>query len=117
MLHKTNFGNALDVEEEGSVNLTVEVFSNMSLTPEIHVFWSGPGGLPENAVVTYYVINGINYASLGFNNIVVADTANYSLTAMNECGSSILYVYIDVKGMYKLAYSGYISVVTHHLYL
>ena len=96
MLHKINFQNALDVEEGGSVNLTVEVFSNMSLTAEI--LWSGPGDLPENAVVTYYVINGINYTSLYFNNTVVADTGNYSLTVMNECGGSILYVYIDVRG-------------------
>ena len=99
MLDKTNFENALDVEEGGSVNLTVEVFSNMSLAAVIT--WSRLDGLPENAVVTYYVINGLNYTSLRLTNAAAVDTGNYSLTAINECGNSNLYVYIDVtKGIH-----------------
>ena len=96
MLRKTNFENRLDVEEGGSVNLTVEVFSNMSLTAEAS--WSRLGGLPENAVMTHYAFNGIKYTSLLLTDTITVNTGNYSLTVINECGSSNLYVYIIVRG-------------------
>lgn len=113
VLHKTNFENRLDVEEGGSVNLTVEVFSNMSAAPT-KILWSGPDGLPENTVLTHYVINGVVYISLTFTNAVANDTGNYSFIAINECGTSNLYVYIaiDMEGTHWLIVATYIPVVT-----
>lgn len=96
MLHKTNFENRLFVKEGESVNLTVEVFSNMSLAPAV-IRWSRLDGLPEDIVVTHYVINGVNYESLGFTNAVANDAGNYSLVAINDCGASDLNVHIAIS--------------------
>ena len=101
VLHKANFESVVEVEEGGSLNLTVEVFNNMSLK-FTDIIWSrlDDDPLPENAIVIDFVVNGINYTSLELFNLSFAnDSGNYSLTAINECGSSDLSVYVNVRGM------------------
>ena len=99
-MHKTNFEKFVEVEEGGSLNLTVEVFTNTSFTAEI--LWSKlDDPLPASAIVINFVVNGINYTSLELFNLSFAnDAGNYSLIAINECGISDLNIYIDVKGTY-----------------
>lgn len=100
ILHKANFFESfIEVEKGGSVNLTVEVFNNMSLS--IEITWSRlNGSLPRSTLVTNFVVNRTDYTSLRLFNLSFAnDTGYYSVTAINECGSSDLDVYINVTGM------------------
>ena len=100
VLHKANFENVVEVEEGGSLNLTVGIFTNMSIN-FTDIIWSKlDDPLPKNAIVIDFAVNGINYTSLELFNLSFAnDSGNYSLTAINECGSSDLSVIVNVRGM------------------
>lgn len=103
VLQRTNFEEVIKVKEGDSLNLTVEITSDLPLTGE--PTWSrSDEPLSSEAVVRNFVVNKHNYTSLGLSNLSFAnDSGNYSLTVKNLCGKSSLTVYIDVTGNIELA--------------
>ena len=102
VLQRTNFEEIVKVKEGDSLNLTVEITSDLPLTGE--PTWSSlDEPLSSEAVVRNFVVNKHNYTSLGLSGVSFAnDSGNYSLTAKNFCGKSSLTAYVDVKGNIEL---------------
>ena len=97
-LKEINFDEIMIQIEGESVNLTVEVITNLSLTAD--PTWSKlDDQLPSKATVINYTSGNQTYSTLGLPNLTsFIDTGNYTLTASNRCGTSSTFVYMDVKG-------------------
>ena len=91
------------VKDKTSLNLTVEILSNVLLIGE--PTWSRlDGPLSTNDIVINFKVNNHIYTSLGLSDVsFVNNTGNYSLITQNKCGKSSLTVYIDVKGIINSA--------------
>ncbi|XP_065920649.1 uncharacterized protein [Dysidea avara] len=98
-LKEINFDEIMIQIEGESVNLTVEVITNLSLTAD--PTWSKlDDQLPSKATVINYTSGNQTYSTLGLPNLTsFIDTGNYTLTASNRCGTSSTFVYMDVKGL------------------
>lgn len=112
MLYKTNFDEVVEVRKGMSLNLTVAVFTNLSLT-SVPVWSRENQQLYSIAVVKNFVTNEIFYTSfIIFNLSYVNDTGVYSLSVSNRCGSSSISVFIDVTGTNEV--TSYIRIRIEH---
>ena len=86
------------LDEGSNVTLTTEIITDLPLfngSP----FWNASTGpsLPKNAKVNNYTIDGHIYSSLILSHLSFYDDAgNYTCTASNMCGTSFMFVYIDI---------------------
>ena len=100
ILHRINFEEVVKVKDGKSINLTVEILSDLPLTGKLT--WSRiDEPLSSKDIVRNFTVDDHIYTSLGIFNVSFAnDSGNYSLTAQNRCGKSSLTVYIDVEGIH-----------------
>ncbi|XP_065884691.1 uncharacterized protein [Dysidea avara] len=81
-----------------NLNLTTNISSNIPLSsgyPQWIKDFRLP--LPSTAVVDNYTTGGVRYSRLSLYDLSFEDdTGNYTNTVKNQCGSSFVYIYIDV---------------------
>ncbi|XP_065884700.1 uncharacterized protein [Dysidea avara] len=98
-VERIDFFNYIRRHEGSNLTLSAKVSSNIPLLagyPKWAVDFNL--SLPSTAMVDNYTINGTIYSNLTLYELSFEnDTGNYTFTAENKCGSSFVYVYIDVR--------------------
>ena len=95
MLAHFNYYMLLD--EGSNISLITDIATDLVLSNG-SPYWSTSTGpnLPKNAKVNNYTVDG--YSSLSLYDLSYHDdTGNYTCTAVNECGMSFVYVYIEIR--------------------
>ena len=83
--------------EGTNINLTSVITSDLALTHG-SPYWEVIGGdLPPSARSFKYISDEMIYSKLSLYNLSPSDTGSYTNIASNECGTSSLDVYIQVK--------------------
>ena len=98
-VERIDFFNYIRRYEGSNLTLSAKVSSNIPLLagyPKWAVDFNLP--LPSTAMVDNCTIDGTIYSNLTLYELSFEnDTGNYTFTAENKCGSSFVYVYIDVR--------------------
>ena len=88
------------LDEGSNITLITNITTNLPLLNG-SPYWNVSNGpnLPNNAKVNNYTVNG--YSSLSLYDLSYHDdNGNYTCTAVNKCGTSFVFVYIEIiRGM------------------
>ena len=90
-----NFYSTVPVKDGQSINITVNFLHNTPSCnlPVISGQWSRINGyMPHLSSIT----NGTDFNTLAFYNISASYQATYNFTAVNQCGTKFIEVYLDV---------------------
>ena len=98
---RDNFRYYISITEGNNLTLITNITSELSLSSGYPVWKVINHSLPPTAVVNNYTDGGVLHSSLSLYKLsFYDDTGNYTNTASNECGSSSVFVFIQVtKGM------------------
>ncbi|XP_065884169.1 uncharacterized protein [Dysidea avara] len=93
-----NFNSYILKYERNNLTLITEIFSDLPLSSD-DIKWVGfHRPLPSTAVVDNYTIDGVLYSRLSLYELSFEDdSGNYTNIVSNQCGTSSVSVYIDVR--------------------
>ena len=92
-----NFPHYLLLTEGTNRTLITNVTSDLPLSSGYPAWRVSNHDLPQNAMVENKTIDGILCNKLLLYHLSYYNSGNYTITAANECGTSLVFVYIDVK--------------------
>ena len=101
LVSRENFRYYITRIEGSNITLTATVTTDLPLSSGYPVWQVAHGMLPSNAKVDNYTIDGVLYSNLSLYNLsYYENSGNYTFTASNECGTSLVFTFIEVtKGM------------------
>jgi len=93
---KKNFRPYILLHEGSNITLITNIISDPPLSSGYPI-WFHQGGLPLNANVTNYMTKEVSYSVLSLYDLsFYNDGGNYTNTASNECGASLVFVFVDI---------------------
>ena len=101
LVSRENFRYYIAITEGSNITLTAAVTSDLPLSNGYPVWQVVHGMLPSTAKVDNCTNDGVLYSNLSLYNLsYYDDTGNYTCTAINECGMSSVFTFIQVtKGI------------------
>ena len=104
-MYPTNFPHYILLTEGSNRTLITNITSDLPLSSGYPAWQVSNRDLPSNAVVDNTIIDGVLCNKLLLYDLsYYYNSGNYTITAGNECGTSLAFVYIDVeKGTHVMA--------------
>ena len=96
-VYPTNFPHYMLLTEGSNRTFITNITSDLPLSSGYPTWRVSDHDLPTNSIVQNKIIDGVLCNKLLLYDLSYYNSGNYTITAGNECGTSLAFVYINVK--------------------